>query len=31
MHRRVWEDVPVDEATVRLTATTLGVHPVIAR
>ncbi|HKW03286.1 MAG TPA: single-stranded-DNA-specific exonuclease RecJ [Vicinamibacterales bacterium] len=31
MYRRVWEDVPADEATVQLTATALGVHPVIAR
>src|SRR5215471_225515 len=31
MYRRVWEDVPADEANVRLTAAALGVHPVIAR
>jgi len=31
MHRRVWEDVPADEASVQLTSTALGVHPVIAR
>src|SRR5215470_9616530 len=31
MYRRVWEDVPADEANVQLTASTLGVHPVIAR
>jgi single-stranded-DNA-specific exonuclease len=31
MIRRVWEDVPVDEARVRTTATTLGVPDVIAR
>jgi single-stranded-DNA-specific exonuclease len=31
MHRRVWEDVPADEASVRLTSSALGVHPVIAR
>ncbi len=31
MLRRVWEDVPADEADVRLTASALGVHTVIAR
>jgi single-stranded-DNA-specific exonuclease len=31
MHRRVWEDVPADEASVQLTSSALGLHPVIAR
>ncbi len=31
MHRRVWEDVPADEASVQLISSALGVHPVIAR
>jgi single-stranded-DNA-specific exonuclease len=31
MHRRIWEDVPADEARVSATATGLGVPPVIAR
>ena len=31
MYRRVWEDVPADEASVQLTSSALGVHPVIAR
>ena len=31
MYRRVWEDVPADEAAVRLTAARLGLPAVIAR